>query len=130
MTLYPLTPDITVVLEQIGTVEVKNKDLKVDVQGKEVKVTYADNAEALQAYIDLLAALNALNTPVNFAIGDWVYIQFPVGMRDGKSYQLQIKKLPSDKAPYWELQDLATTKFWAVSSAVTLIKVLPVNLPS
>ena len=130
MTVYIVDPTQSVVLEDIGSLQVINKSVIMSVAGATVTIGYVDAAAAQIGYDDILAALNALNTPVNFAIGDWVYIQFPVGMRDGKSYQLQIKKLPSDKAPYWELQDLTTAKYWAVSSAVTLIKVLPVNLPT
>ena len=130
MTIYIVDPTQSVVLEDIGSLQVINKSVIMSVAGATVTIGYVDAAAAQIGYDDILAALNALNPPADFSIGDWVYIQFPVDMRDGKSYQLQIKKLPSDKAPYWVLQDLATTKFWAVSSAVTLIKVLPVNLPT
>ena len=131
MTLYQLTPDITVVLEQIGAIEVKNKDLKVDVQGKEVKVTYPDSVHADTAYAALLAAIAALGPAAGgFAVGDVVYVQYPTEMRKGKAYLLEIEHLPSDKEPYWEFLELSTGVRAVASMNLTLIKVEPTQLPS
>ena len=85
MTVYIVDPTQSVVLEDIGSLQVINKSVIMSVAGATVTIGYVTAAAAQIGYDDILAALNALNTPVNFAIGDWGYIQFPVGKRDGKS---------------------------------------------